>query len=303
MGRLSSFSFPLRQLGRFTVSSQNKTALKLQTQTIMRNCPIFLSNLAQNPKKIEKQEWYLSAQVLIERTPTLTPPLLGFEKKVAEHLMQIEYETSKKSEFELRHEADLETAQRRKIEGTTLSTGTRTAEDDSDSWIKDRETFVPRSRLTNADKNNDVTSTERHLDSPLHLVIEKNLGSFNNPTATPFFCWDMPSSIHIEGESIRETADRAIKECCGDQFEVQMLGNAPWGYYKTKYTKKIQEVTGKQGEKTFIFKAIYKSGKVQCQENVSRNYRWSTVNELNILPTETKNVILPLLYIDETDSS
>ncbi len=55
--------------------------------------------------------------------------------------------------------------------------------------------------------------------------------------------------ITQEGETLRRTAERAILEHCGQKLEVRVLGNAPWAVYKYKYPKKIQEQTGKTGEK------------------------------------------------------
>lgn len=249
-----------------------------------------------------KDEWYLSAAVCVERIPTLTPPLSQFEQTMIDHLSQREYENSKKSDFEIRQEADIEAAEKRKQEGTKLSTGSWTAQDNRDYWIKDREAFQSRPRLTRADKTIDLTSPDRELDTPLHLVMERNLGYINNPRE-PYFAWDLPTSIRREGESMRQTAERAIKDHCGNEFDVHILGNAPWSYYKVKYPKRIQDITGRRGEKTFLYKAQYKSGRVNFQENISRSGRWLNISELDIISPEIKNTLLQILYNNNIDCS
>ena len=261
----------------------------------------FSSNTSHLEKKSLNQEWYLSAAVCVERIPTLTPPLTEFQQKMLNHLSQIEYEHSKKSGFELRHEADIEAAEKRKLEGTKLSTGTRTAQDDNDAWVKDRISFVPAARQTKSDNEKNLKSTERKLDAPLHLVVERNLGSCNDSKGTPFFCWDLPTCIRRDGESMRDAAERAIRESCGKDLDVQILGNAPWAYYKTKYPKRIQDKTGKRGEKIFIYKGHYQKGTAQCQKDVTRDLRWFTIDELNILPAEVKDALGEILYCDIPD--
>ena len=42
-----------------------------------------------------------------------------------------------------------------------------------------------------------------------------------------------------------------MTELCGDNMEIRVLGNAPWGVYKYKYPKKIQDKIGKIGEKVW----------------------------------------------------
>ena len=48
---------------------------------------------------------------------------------------------------------------------------------------------------------------------------------------------------------IQPDFNSSVSHLCGDKLEVRVLGNAPWGVYKYKYPKKIQEKLGKVGEK------------------------------------------------------
>lgn len=267
-----------------------------------------MSGLPQHRNAEEKEEWYLSASVFIERVPLITPPLTNIENKMIEHLKQLEFENARKSDFEVRHEADIQAAEKRKLEGLKLSSGTRTAEDDHDAWCKDKQTFECKSKYTKADERDDRSSTVRCLDKPLHLIIDRNFGYQNNASAKPEFSWDLPTSIRQDGESMRQTAERAVKNTCGSDLNVQLLGNAPWAFIKYKYSNKIQNLTGKKGEKIFIYKAHYQSGQVKVQENISRDFKWSTFDEFNsIMPTDKyytkmKNILCEIMYHDDSES-
>lgn len=302
MARISIITLPFRRIRQLAGSSHYRNVVQKHLSVIENKSKSF-SSLSQLQKESEKDEWFVSAAVCVERIPSITPSLSNFEQIVLEHLNKNEFEVSKKSNFELRHESDIEAAETRRLEGVKLSAGTKTAEDDHDLWVKDLEPFVAKSKTTHADTINDVTSTERQLANPLHLIVERNLGAENNPRENPIFCWDLPNSIRKEGETIKETAERALEETCGSQLEAHILGNAPWAYYRTNYTKQIRNLTGKRGEKTFIFKAHYKAGKVQCPENMSRAYRWSTLNELDILQPNVKKTLMEILYINDIDLS
>ena len=301
MAGLSYLATTIKNLKKLSIVSRHEDLSKKCMSVIKGNRSRYMSGLSQPELAQGKQDWYLSASVCIERIPIITPELTNFESKMIEHLKQIEYENSKKSDFELRQEADIEAAEKRKLDGTKLSSGTRTAEDDHDAWCKDKQSFTCKSKFTKADETNDLSSLVRCLDKPLHLIIERNCGVQNNPTEKPHFVWDIPSSIRLEGETMRQVAERAVRETCGSDLDVQILGNAPWAYFKNKYPRKIQDLTGKKGEKTFIFKAHYKSGHVQSQENISRNFRWSTITELNSLEPKLRDILNEILYYDDID--
>ena len=62
-------------------------------------------------------------------------------------------------------------------------------------------------------------------------------------------------NLHRPGETMRQTAERALFECAGDKLKIQFLGNAPWAFYNHVYSRSVQEKKGVAGEKVFIFKA------------------------------------------------
>lgn len=53
------------------------------------------------------QKWDLFSAVCLERKPVVTPALTEIEKEYKQYLKDLEFELSVKSNFELRHEADV----------------------------------------------------------------------------------------------------------------------------------------------------------------------------------------------------
>ena len=54
----------------------------------------------------EPKQWRITAAVAVERLPLLNPALTPLEEKMKKLLDTIEYEQSKKSDHEVRHEED-----------------------------------------------------------------------------------------------------------------------------------------------------------------------------------------------------
>jgi large subunit ribosomal protein L46 len=82
------------------------------------------------------------------------------------------------------------------------------------------------------------------LDRPLRLVVEKKYGSE--------WHWDLPMAVwsgDSNKETLRDLAERAVKECCGEGLQVQVMGNAPCGFYRYNFPKKIREETDRRGSK------------------------------------------------------
>lgn len=105
----------------------------------------------------------------------------------------------------MRHEEDLARADRKKRGEATEDDQlvSKTARDLQDEWKKEAAEFKLRDRLTEADKNNDERSCNRVLDRPLRLVVRQKYGEE--------FVWDIPTAVRREGETLRQTAERALK--------------------------------------------------------------------------------------------
>ena len=54
----------------------------------------------------DKRPWQITAAVSVERIPSISPPLPPIAEKMQKMLDSIEFELSKKSDHEMRHEED-----------------------------------------------------------------------------------------------------------------------------------------------------------------------------------------------------
>lgn len=187
-------------------------------------------------------------------------------------LSQIEFENSLKSDHELRKEKD-------KIQQELIKTGKieieldvdarslQSAQDLEDMYQEELSKFTFGPRETEADRNNDTKSPNRKLDDTLMLVCLQNFG--NNDA----FC--LPQAERNDGESLRQTAERIIKENLGPEIKVHFYGHAPCGFYKYKYSP--EEKKESVGVKTFFYRAAYKSGEINDKKV---NYEWLNEEEL-----------------------
>lgn len=185
-------------------------------------------------------------------------------------MTQLEFEYSYKSDFELREEQDVSTAtllKAGKIKMDLDGVAQRTSLDLKDMWKDELSKFQPESRTTEADKRNDLKSTERKLDHPLTLIVEQKIGKDK--------LFLLPQGKISNGETLYDAAQRVIKERCGDKIQTTIYGKAPCGYYKYKYPKELRsEVVG---AKVFFYRAILKAGQM---EEKSGSFEWLDKSEL-----------------------
>jgi len=232
------------------------------------------------------------AAVCIERPPYVTPQLSELEQKMMGMLEQKELEESMLNDHELRHKRDVE-RQERKRKGEEVDEGEAvvTALDLEDSWKKAAEAFEP----ANIVRKEDLKSIKREMDRPLRLIAKYKLGKD--------IFWDLPQTIHSEGETLRATAERAIKQRVGDNLDVQILGNAPLSFYKFKYPKHYQEKTDRKGAKVWMFKGIllnnfFDDAAIDLEEGLL-DFQWATREELKELMDEDIYKALDNMLHDE----
>lgn len=113
--------------------------------------------------------------------------------------------------------------------------------------------------VTQEDNNNNKQSLARKLDDTLMFLCEHKLGNENAIL--------LPQGKWIEGETLRQTAERIVKEKCGTNMKVHFYGNAPIGFYKYKYP--VNERKNAVGAKVFFFRAIHKNGDVTDLKDTS----------------------------------
>lgn len=96
--------------------------------------------------------------------------------------------------------------------------------------------------------------------------------------------WDLPTLARREGETMRQTAERALSTLCGDALPFQVLGNAPLSYYKFKYPKGYQSKVDRVGAKVFIYKAYVTAGFLDSVEVIPGDsvldHQWVTIEEM-----------------------
>lgn len=183
----------------------------------------------------------------------------------------IEFENSLKSDHEIRKEKEkrqLELLKKGDIEVDLDSESSKqTAQDLEDACVDELHKFEFAPRTTEADKKNDIKSMERKLDDKLILLIEQKLGS------KKYFL--LPQGKHQDGETMRQTAERVLKESCGSDMKVLFYGNAPCGFYKYKYP--ADQRKDAVGAKVFFYRTALQSGSITDKKV---NFEWLNAEEM-----------------------
>ncbi|KMY96948.1 39S ribosomal protein L46, mitochondrial [Drosophila simulans] len=218
------------------------------------------------------EKWDLYAGVLVERLPVVSKSLNPLEKQFQDLLWRVEYENSLKSDHELKHEREIvqtELIKQGKIQVDLEDAGSKqTAQDLKDAYVEELKKFQLGSRTTPDDKANRTTSTDRCLDDTLYLLVQQKLGQQEHLL--------LPQGKREEGESMRQTAERVLRESCGQELQVLFYGNAPVGFHKYKYPR--NQRTESVGAKVFFYRASLRSG--QVPENLTK-FEWLPKEALN----------------------
>ncbi|XP_001865107.2 39S ribosomal protein L46, mitochondrial [Culex quinquefasciatus] len=219
-----------------------------------------------------KEKWDLLAGVLVERLPVVTKTMEPIEAKFKSILDQIEFENSLKSNHELRKETEKRQAELLKAGKIDLDSEAlkQTAQDLEDAYNDELSKFKPAPRLTEADRKGDLCSLERKLEETLVLLAEQKLGGKS------YFL--LPQGQLGAGEtSLRQTAERVLRETVGDSLQVTFYGNAPVGFYKYKYPAAAKRDA--VGAKVFFFRCVLKEGSPNVGEK-SVKVQWLDQGEL-----------------------
>ncbi|XP_039488904.1 39S ribosomal protein L46, mitochondrial [Drosophila santomea] len=218
------------------------------------------------------EKWDLYAGVLVERLPVVSKSLNPLEKQFQDLLWRVEYENSLKSDHELKHEREIvqaELIKQGKIQVDLEDGGSKqTAQDLKDAYVEELKKFQLGSRTTPDDQANKTTSTNRCLEDTLYLLVKQNLGQQEHLI--------LPQGKREEGESMRQTAERVLRERCGQDLQVLFYGNAPVGFHKYKYPS--NQRTESVGAKVFFYRASLRSG--QVPEKVTK-FEWLPKKALN----------------------
>lgn len=143
----------------------------------------------------------------------------------------------------------------------------QSAQDYQDANADELAKFKMMPRDTEDDKTNNLKSHNRKLDDTLMLVCSHAVNK-NEVLLLPQAQWN-------EGETLRQTAERIVKEKFGSELQVHFYGHAPCGFYKYKY--KPNDKKDSVGLKTFFYRAAYKSGDVKDSKT---KFEWLSEEEL-----------------------
>ncbi|XP_067646855.1 large ribosomal subunit protein mL46 isoform X2 [Eurosta solidaginis] len=227
-----------------------------------------MSTTAPDARTTVAQNWDLYASVLVERLPVVSKSLNSLERKFQEQLWRMEFENSLKSNHELKHDQDIiqnELIKAGKIEVDLDDNVTKqTAQDLKDAYTEELKSSRFASRSTADDAANKTTSTDRCLEDSLYLVIEEVLNKNTHRL--------LPQGPRLDGETMRQAAERVLREKCGTQLKVHFYGNAPCGFFKYKYPAGMRE--NGIGAKVFFYRAALLDGAVD--QTVVKNYEWLT---------------------------
>ncbi|KAK1158074.1 39S ribosomal protein L46, mitochondrial-like isoform X1 [Acipenser oxyrinchus oxyrinchus] len=227
--------------------------------------------------------WRLLGAVFVQRLAVLSRDRSPIEKDFAELLKQTELERSLLADHELRLLEDAERVSRKQEEDYDSDEDSGqdivTAQDLEDTWDQKLRQFKPAQRVTGsiqkqllnseADKKADRTCLERCLADSLVLLVKEKIGSED--------VWLLPQVQWENGETLRETAERALTTLTGNSIKATFLGNAPCGVYKYKFPKDIRTESC-VGAKVFFFKALLGSG--DLAPNKKGSHVWVSKTEL-----------------------
>jgi len=223
------------------------------------------------------------------------------EKKMSDVLDTVETNGSLYNDHEMRHFEDERRAKRiaagDKVDEKDLEAASKqTAQDFEEYFQKMFSQFSKASRITQSDVTNDRKSLDRCLDRHLMLVCRQRLDNTVEE-------WLLPQTVNSGDETMRETAERALREFCPtDQLEVGFLGNVPSAVYSYKYPPLVTDKTRMNGAKIFIFKALHKSGHFVPNEDICLDYEWLNRTELAArLPQRYWSTICKSLLLEELD--
>ncbi|KAK5977737.1 MRP-L46 domain-containing protein [Trichostrongylus colubriformis] len=132
----------------------------------------------------------------------------------------------------------------------------------------------PRSREVS-----DERSLQRMLDRKLLLIVQQRFGQENYESP-----WILPQLKHEPGETLRETAERCIRQTA-DGVKALLYGNAPFAVFSQKYPKPLSKRLDTEGAKIFFLNAVldpttsFSANKKEVVDYkwVVREEFWSTV--------------------------
>lgn len=181
----------------------------VNSRVLLSNCRV--TNEATNPQvltdsqpRTSKISWRTVGSVCLARFPRLTRPKSDLRLQFEAIQNQLRFEKSRLSDYELEEikiKEIVEEIERKAKLDELVDDQTASAPDKFQEMMAQRkqelQEFVPASRITQADKDDDIRSLNRKLDQMLYLIVKKEKPKHAH-------IWQMPQGGHEEGESLFE---------------------------------------------------------------------------------------------------
>lgn len=194
--------------------------------------------------------WKICASVCLVRLPIIEPEKNELEVAFEKLSRQIEYERSVLSDWEIEKLRQLDLI-------SSIEAGEKSLDDlDFKVAHQDMEDSYDQSLLDFNDKavetmpnNLDMMNPQRLPEESLVLLTKQKLGNDS--------LWMLPVETWTPGETLRETAERALDvQGGGANTSASFISNAPSGFYKYKIPKKSRAADSWVGAKLFIYSAF-----------------------------------------------
>lgn len=213
----------------------------------------------------------LMSAVCLERVPVVTQTMNKLEQEYCEMLNMVEKERSLLSDHTLRHLEDLKIAEKKRADewiDEESEVSMQTALELEDHWQDELKAFKPANRITEADLTNNTRSLDRKLDRKVVLMVKQTLGDTVE--------WVLPMGEWKGEDSLKQSAERVLREVCGDELSVRFMGNVPCGFYQYNYPPALSHTAAK----VFFFKAQYRGGHVKVDNQSACDHQWLLKEEL-----------------------
>eukprot|EP00271_Cylindrocystis_brebissonii_P014757 TRINITY_DN36282_c0_g1_i1.p1 TRINITY_DN36282_c0_g1~~TRINITY_DN36282_c0_g1_i1.p1 ORF type:complete len:269 (-),score=48.12 TRINITY_DN36282_c0_g1_i1:182-988(-) len=194
-----------------------------------------------------QQDEHLIASVILERLPVVLPNLPDWEQ---------EY---KAFSFARQQMYRKEYPQQLLEKSSSFSA----AEDEEGALA-----FEPASKITAADRKNDVRSLSRALDQRLFLIVQGRplRSDFSEPR------WHFPEREYSNEATMRQCAEKALTEKVGSEAELYFVGNAPCGHWQMRENPLV---------KRFFFRSQIIGSNFSIRPGGQlRDFAWVTKEEL-----------------------
>ncbi|KAL4641899.1 39S ribosomal protein L46, mitochondrial precursor-like [Arapaima gigas] len=238
--------------------------------------PSWTAQQAAEAAGVVARRWKLFGAVCLQRLPVVSQKPTALEEQYSQLVHQLDLENSMYSDHELRLQEEAERMRRKKDDDNSDEEDSAdrdiiTAEDLEDIW-EQRLKKVQLSLLGMFSEMNeeDLSSVDRCLSDSLVLLAKQRVGEED--------LWLLPQQQWEAGETLRQTAERALATLPGANFKAVFLGNSPCGVYKYKFPKDIRTESC-VGAKVFFFKALL--SKESHSETQKGAFMWLRKKELS----------------------